>query len=959
MNFVEINSNRYVHMLCISIFFAAFLHGQNSNSKILRDSVESVDPFPDTEIALPIYQKINELSKKEGNRNTYLYSKIYISYFNDVLGNNLEANEAIEEAFNFAQDTIGINQENIILTYQLMQDYERKRGNLVKAIDINKKYIELELKNSTNDVQKGISYREIAIGFRTLGDLENAKLYSTKSFKLFKNAPDSLFQINADKNLRISKSLQIRGLVYKDLKNYPNAIRDYKTSLEYLKKSKHLERIQGIRTSIHGYNRITDAYLLNGDLTQASKSLQKLEHLGKNESYERYRYYELLAVLSLKKGELSYASKNLDKAIELANIQLEGNKEFPSFARLFMVYGDYYSSLGLASEAIKKYHEGLQYFDSNLDDNYSNNPDISLVHEGFQTLLLLEKKADTFIKSYVESENPKHLLAGVSTYATALELIQKLKADFINEGSKYGVTEIASSIFPKALEANFALYQIDKSDVSVNSIFNIIEKNKAEILFQNISSKYNLLASSLPKEMIDNGIDLKYNISYYSKLLSEENLSSNRNKEKLEKYKNKLFKLNENLAFHDQKIKDEHPKFYKFKNEIGNEISVSDLKSVLKDDQMIIEYFQTEDHMYSLSICKEKAAVRRISMLEIEPILIDYLKQISKAPTENINDLVDMRALSIALSEHLILEDENYHSDLKKIIIIPDGILNKIPFESLIIDEIGTMLIENSNVTYNYSASQFSENNDSPKLKNPSVLCLTPTFEGLPSEQRSCNATILGDLPYVKKEFDYLKSNFSGSFFNTESANLANLKDNFANYQIVHLATHACLNDEDPMLSQIYFSDGSMTSYDIQNLNSRPELVVLSACNTASGHIRDGEGVIGLSRGFFEAGVKGMQSSLWSIDDLSSSKIVIGMYQHLKRGVSKSEALRLSKLDYLKNSDKLRSHPYYWAAMIHIGNDNPISFSSNTQIIKILTILAIFILGIGLFLYFKRNSNEL
>jgi CHAT domain-containing protein len=125
----------------------------------------------------------------------------------------------------------------------------------------------------------------------------------------------------------------------------------------------------------------------------------------------------------------------------------------------------------------------------------------------------------------------------------------------------------------------------------------------------------------------------------------------------------------------------------------------------------------------------------------------------------------------------------------------------------------------------------------------------------------------------------------------------------------------------DPMLSEIHFNDGTLTNYDIKNLDVRPELVVLSACNTGQGEIE--EGIIGLSRGFLEAGVKSVQSSLWSIDDYASSEIIKEMYMNLKKGQKKSEALRNSKLDYLSKADKLRKHPYYWAGMVHIGDDSP------------------------------------
>jgi len=151
----------------------------------------------------------------------------------------------------------------------------------------------------------------------------------------------------------------------------------------------------------------------------------------------------------------------------------------------------------------------------------------------------------------------------------------------------------------------------------------------------------------------------------------------------------------------------------------------------------------------------------------------------------------------------------------------------------------------------------------------------------------------------------------------------------------------------------LFFSDGSLTNYDLQNLNINPELVVLAACNTAQGEIQKGEGIISLSRGFFEAGVKSLVSSLWSIDDYSTSEIVKGMYSHLKEGKSKSESLRQAKLDYLATADKLRSHPYYWAGLVHIGDN--VSFYHQSNLIEWI-VLAFFLMVTFVYLLLRKSN---
>jgi CHAT domain-containing protein len=214
----------------------------------------------------------------------------------------------------------------------------------------------------------------------------------------------------------------------------------------------------------------------------------------------------------------------------------------------------------------------------------------------------------------------------------------------------------------------------------------------------------------------------------------------------------------------------------------------------------------------------------------------------------------------------------------------------------------------------------------------------------------------MGTLPYALEECDYLKKILNATLFKSAEATVDNFRKELQNYNILHLATHACVNSDDPLLSEIHFSDNYITVYDIVNLNIQPDLVVLSACNSAQGEHVEGEGIIGLTRGFIEAGVRSLQSSLWSIDDYSSSKIMQKMYDYLKKSESRPNALRLAKLDYINSSDKLRSHPYFWAGMIHIGDHTPLFPKPRyniwlTAFVGIISLLSI--------LYFRKRKRRI
>lgn len=160
-----------------------------------------------------------------------------------------------------------------------------------------------------------------------------------------------------------------------------------------------------------------------------------------------------------------------------------------------------------------------------------------------------------------------------------------------------------------------------------------------------------------------------------------------------------------------------------------------------------------------------------------------------------------------------------------------------------------------------------------------------------------------------------------------DASKAAVMSEKLRDYRIVHLATHGLLNSEHPELSGLVFSlvdrkgrkqDGFLRLLDIYNLELNADLVVLSACQTALGKEVDGEGLVGLARGFMYAGSPRVMSSLWKVDDEATAELMKKFYEGmLKDRLTPAQALRNAQI-WMRSQRRWRA-PYYWAGFVLQG----------------------------------------
>jgi CHAT domain-containing protein/Tfp pilus assembly protein PilF len=325
----------------------------------------------------------------------------------------------------------------------------------------------------------------------------------------------------------------------------------------------------------------------------------------------------------------------------------------------------------------------------------------------------------------------------------------------------------------------------------------------------------------------------------------------------------------------------------------------------------------------------------------------------------------DVKQIARALDEKIMQPLRAFTGGARQLLVSPDGGLNLIPFEALA-DENGKYLVEN------YSFAYLTSGRDLLRLqttqtasRSGALIVANPAFGARAEAQtprpggslktarktnrqsitatRNLSETYFAPLGGTLQEARLIGNLFSDARVLTEKAATETALKTVNAPRILHIATHGFfLQDapsknaggktviENPLLrSGLALAganerksdagdDGILTALEASGLNLwGTKLVVLSACDTGLGEVKNGEGVYGLRRAFTLAGTETLLMSLWSVSDAVTRELMANYYKNLRSGSGRGAALRQVQLEML--AKKGREHPFYWAAFIQSG----------------------------------------
>jgi CHAT domain-containing protein len=300
--------------------------------------------------------------------------------------------------------------------------------------------------------------------------------------------------------------------------------------------------------------------------------------------------------------------------------------------------------------------------------------------------------------------------------------------------------------------------------------------------------------------------------------------------------------------------------------------------------------------------------------------------------------------------------------------IIPEGILSLIPFEILLTREVEhdlqdyrklPYLLADKTITYSYSTTLLFYRLGRPAHPSRRILAVAPDYR-LDQREISDFIRLHADrMPILKGVVDEVRAIrriAGGKVLLGREANEHRFKRLAPDYSVLHLAMHTIPDDQEPMNTCLVFTpgktggeDGLLFAHELYNYSWNASLAVLSACETGSGQLITGEGVLSLARGFIYAGCPNLIMTLWAVDDKSSQVVMENFYRKIGSGENMADGLRNAKLQYLESADKLHAHPHFWAGYVFLGNNDPAPSSRQPAWLLLaipaaLTLLALFVL---------------
>lgn len=678
------------------------------------------------------------------------------------------------------------------------------------------------------------------------------------------------------------------------------------------------------------YNNLANIYQAFGDSNKAIELYNKAK-----DYYRKHGYTSKMLDVMNNLGYVYAKLNRKEKAAIYFNTIIQSSDDIYQKATAYDNKG-YFLNATSSVQKIPFFHKAIQMILEKEDVIFSI-PSLDLIRESGNQQEVLIYSIDLafhYTEAYKETKDEKYLLKAKETLYLIDDLVSLIRYESNTEQSKLFWIEKGVNTYMLAVEVCYLLNKPDEA-------FYFIEKNKALLLQENIKVFQAKLELEIPKKTQEREYKLHYDL-----LALEKQIQNNPNSTSLS---SKFTSKNKEFRMFMDSLHKKYPDYAKLKQEIET-VNLNKVIKALKKEECFVTYILNENDGYGIFCNSKEKIFFKINAVSSFQNDVKKLKDLMKLRIMDKIKTFEFQKLNHSIFKSLFpFKDVFSKIKGKKLVIIPDDSLLDLPFEALIVNPTQSIaksyLINYTELSYLQSFSVFEKIKQRRNQATKKLLAIAPyQFE---DKQ-------LPDLLLSKEAINALKVYSASEILNEKEATKENFYSKSGDFEILHLNTHAGI-DSLSELPWISFRNDKLTLDELYGINNQAELVILDACKTNDGKFASGEGILSLSRGFFNNGSKSVLASLWNVNEKAGNDIIATFYKQLEEGKSKSKALQLAKIKYLNEHQYSEVLPYYWASFTLTGSTEPVELSeSYFQGIPLLIIITA--ISLVLLLIYKKRK---
>ena len=797
------------------------------------------------------------------------------------------------------------------MQHQFSFDYQSAAENYELALEVAQSSSEPETEG------KSLSYFNLGCNYADMGDYEKGTVYHHKALNL-------LLEHFGPDHEKVPEIYNKLGSAYQDQGQYD-------TALVYMQKAQDFWREKWGDFHPHialMHNNMGWCHQMNDHYEKARYHYHSCLKIIEK-SMDKDIWYQAIPLTSLAEvyihlDKLEEVLPRLERSTEIY-VRHFGEHHY-NLGNVYRVKGDYLYKSGHYQKALAYYQQALDMVtDLPLDTSIYAFPELTNISFHNVVIDALRGKTKAFNKLYLESGKQQDLEAALTACTLNVNWLDTLRTQMVStEGAKLRLSSNLRSSFRGGIEAAYQLFDLTQDPVYPDIALDLAERSRSFLLLEALRSSKARHFSGVPDHILEKEQTLKR-----ERALCQRMLKGGKGKVDWQK---RLIQATLSLDEFRTELQRNYPNYYRLVYEQPS-LSVARLREQgLAKGSVLLDVFQSRSAFYLLAISKDQLVWRKVPFDgEWRPALESLQKSLWAFDPGKEGAVDQFLSDAHMVYQHLLSSLEKVLGpSVKQLIIVPDGQLHYLPFEVLVDQppvakesslKNAPYLLRRFGISYSYSAHLLVEEPLSLTPKG-SLMAMAPDF-GQAASLAHLRSGQKGAAPlsFNQEEVNRIHSLIHGQAITGNGATEEVFKSEAARHRVLHLATHAFTDDQNPMLSRLAFAppsgdeDGWLHAYELYNLELQADLVVLSACNTGFGKWVRGEGVMSLARGFAFAGCPSVAMSLWEVNDQATSELMEYFYAGLAQGLSKDEALRQAKLSYLESVDELRAHPFSGPAL--------------------------------------------